>query len=77
MFRPRLFSTALALGGLLLSACAPQDPHRQVSAALADGVLLPAYSAWAEADRQWAASGQAFCAGSQDLPAARQAFLGA
>jgi len=79
MYRLRLLAAlpGLALAGLLLSACAPQDPHTRVSAALAEGVLLPAYSAWAEADRQLAASGQAFCAGSEDLPAARQAFLSA
>jgi len=75
MFRLRLL--AVAFIGLTLGGCGPQDPHSQTSAALAEGVLLPAYSAWAEADRQLATSGQAFCAGTQDLPAARQAFLSA
>ncbi|HBX57525.1 imelysin family protein [Pseudomonas sp. UBA2684] len=70
-------SFTLALLGLALSACTPTDPQQQVSAALADGVLLPAYSTWAEADRQLAGSGQAFCAGTQDLSEARQAFLAA
>ena len=67
----------LALLSLALSACSPSDPQQRVSSALADGVLLPSYSNWAEADRQLAASAQAFCAGEQDLSAARQAFLGA
>lgn len=67
----------LALLGLALVACTPADPQQRVSAALADGVLLPAYSSWAEADRQLAASGQAFCGGTQELSEARQAFLAA
>lgn len=76
MFRPRLISVAVAtLTGLALSACSPKDEQRSVSAVLADSVLLPAYAAWTEADHQLAASGKAFCDGSQDLPAARQAFL--
>lgn len=61
--------------GLALGACSPSDPQKRVSAALADGVLLPAYSAWSEADRQLASSAQAFCADQQDLTEARQAFL--
>ncbi|UTW06845.1 imelysin family protein [Pseudomonas benzenivorans] len=65
----------LALLSLALSACSPSDPQQQVSRALVDGVLLPSYSSWTEADRQLAASAQAFCAGEQDLSAARQAFL--
>ncbi|SDH81374.1 hypothetical protein SAMN05216603_11464 [Pseudomonas benzenivorans] len=67
----------LALLGLALGACTPADPQQRVSAALADGVLLPAYSSWAEADRQLAASGQAFCGGTQELGEARQVFLAA
>lgn len=65
----------LALTGLLLGACAPKEPHQQTSIALTDGVLLPAYSAWAEADRQLAASALSFCAGNEDLQQARQIFL--
>lgn len=65
----------LALLGLALSACTPSDPQQQLSTALTDGVLLPAYSAWVETDRQLAASGQAFCAGEQTLADARQAFV--
>lgn len=67
----------LALLGLALSACTPSDPQQQLSTALTDGVLLPAYSTWVEADRQLAASGQAFCAGEQTLADARQAFVAA
>ncbi|MET1080033.1 MAG: imelysin family protein [Pseudomonas sp.] len=68
---------AVALAALSLLACSPQDPYPRVASGLTDGVLLPAYSAWNEADRQLADSARAFCAGSQDLPAARQAFLSA
>lgn len=73
MFRPSLF--ALALGGLVLGACAPRDSYQQTSVALTSGVLLPAYTAWAEADRQLAASAYAFCANNEDLQQARQIFL--
>ena len=74
MLRPSL---ALALLSLTLSACSPTDPQQQVSRALTDGVLLPLYSAWNEADQQLAASGQAFCAGTQSITDARQAFTSA
>jgi uncharacterized protein len=74
MLRPSL---ALALLSLTLSACSPTDPQQQVSRALTDGVLLPLYSAWNEADQQLAASGQAFCAGTQNITDARQAFTSA
>ena len=67
----------LALLSLTLSACSPSDPQQQVSRALSDGVLLPIYSAWSEADRQLAVSGQAFCTGQQNLADARQAFASA
>lgn len=65
----------IALLGLSLAACSPGDPQTTVSTALAEGVLLPAHSVWKEADTALARSAQAFCAGSEDLPAARQAFL--
>lgn len=65
----------LALTGLLLGACTPKEPNLQTSNALTDGVLLPAYSAWTEADRQLAASALSFCAGNEDLQQARQIFL--
>ncbi|MFC0708154.1 imelysin family protein [Azorhizophilus paspali] len=65
----------LALTGLLLGACTPKEPAQQTSIALSDGVLLPAYSGWAEADRQLAASALSFCAGNEDLQQARQIFL--
>lgn len=68
---------SLALLSLTLTACSPNNPQQQVSRALTDGVLLPLYSAWSEADRQLAASGQAFCAGQQSLTDARQAFASA
>ncbi|SFB25760.1 imelysin family protein [Azotobacter beijerinckii] len=67
----------LVLTGLLLGACTPKEPHLQTSIALSDGVLLPAYGAWTEADRQLAASALAFCAGNEDLQQARQSFLAA
>lgn len=67
-------ATAAALG-LLLSACAPSDPFKETSQALAGDVLLPAYSHWAETNQRMAASSKAFCANSQSLDDARQAFL--
>lgn len=66
-----------SLLGLALLGCGQQDPRAKVSAALADGVLLPAYASWQEADRQLAVNAEAFCAGNADLGTARQAFLGA
>lgn len=66
-----------SLLGLALLGCGQQDPRAKVSAALADGVLLPAYNSWQEADRQLAVNAEAFCAGNADLGTARQAFLGA
>lgn len=73
-----LHKTLIAsLLGLALVGCGQQDPKAKVSAALTEGVILPAYNSWQEADRQLASSAAAFCAGSADLPAARQAFLGA
>ncbi|MDX1297200.1 MAG: imelysin family protein [Pseudomonas sp.] len=64
----------LALLSLTLTACSPADPKQQVSQALTDGVILPIYNAWHEADRQLAASAQAFCSDQQNLTEARQAF---
>ena len=66
-----------SLLGLALLGCGQQDPRAKVSAALADGVLLPAYNSWQEADRQLAVNAEAFCTGNADVTAARQAFLGA
>ena len=74
MFRTPV--TAVLLG-LALSACSPADPQQQTSSALASGVVLPAYQHWAAANQQLAASNQAFCQGSADLTAARQAFSAA
>ena len=51
----RIASGAL-LTALLLSACTPTDPQAETSKALADGVLLPTYTQWSEADRRLAAS---------------------
>lgn len=67
----------LALLSLTLTACSPADPQQQVSRALTDGVVLPIYSAWHEADRQLASSGQAFCTDQQSLAQARQALASA
>ncbi|MFI8480016.1 imelysin family protein [Pseudomonas sp. NPDC078700] len=74
MYRSPLTLTLLSV---LLSACTPSDPQQKVTAALADGVVLPAYSSWAEADQKLSASSQAFCSGKQDLPQAREAFVAA
>ena len=60
---------------LLLGACTPADPQAETSQALADGVLLPAHTRWAEADRRLAASAIAFCAGNQSVDEARAAFV--
>ncbi|UFQ96617.1 imelysin family protein [Pseudomonas wenzhouensis] len=66
-----------SLLGLALLGCGQQNPRTKVSAALTDGVLLPAYASWQETDRQLAVNAEAFCAGNADLGTARQAFLGA
>ncbi|HSC83637.1 MAG TPA: imelysin family protein, partial [Pseudomonas sp.] len=73
MICTRLLASALC--GLALTACSPQDPQQKTSSALVDGVLLPAYSTWNQANQQLAENATAFCAGSQDLTSARQAFL--
>ncbi|NQD79341.1 imelysin [Pseudomonas sp. CrR14] len=65
----------ITLLGLALAACSPTDPQTTVSGALADGVLLPSHTVWKEADVALATSAKAFCAGEEDLPTARQAFL--
>ncbi|MCQ4288603.1 imelysin [Pseudomonas stutzeri] len=67
-----LSATAL---GLMLSACAPSDPFTETSKSLADEVLLPSYTQWAETNRRMAASGIAFCAGNEELDDARKAFV--
>ena len=66
---------AVTLLGLALAACTPQDPQQQASTALAKGVYLPAYSSWDKSNQQLNDSAQSFCAGTQDLGSARQAFL--
>lgn len=50
MFRPTLLFTSLA--AIVLSACTPQDPQAQASAAIAKQVILPTYSRWVDADHQ-------------------------
>ena len=65
----------ITLLGLTLAACSPADPQATTSSALAEGVLLPAHATWKEADVALAGSAKAFCAGQEDLPRARQAFL--
>ncbi|MNZ23474.1 Imelysin [compost metagenome] len=74
MFRPRLLITSLAIA---LGACSPQDPQATTSAALAQQVILPAYSRWVDADRALAASALAYCQGKEDLTKARADFLAA
>ena len=68
---------ALSCFALLLAGCAPSDPQQQVSSALAQQVMLPAYSAWTASNRQLADSATNFCAGSQDITQARQVWLAA
>jgi predicted lipoprotein len=78
MKEPCMSSTRLAVtlfAALGLAACSPQDPYLHTSQALSKGVVMPAYSAWAEADRRLAASALEFCANNQPLNDARQAFL--
>lgn len=79
MLRPALLSLALltALAGCTKSEPPKKEPFAAASAALTDGVLLPAYTRWTDSERQLADSARAFCAGEQDLPQARQAFLAA
>jgi len=81
MLRPALLSLALlaTLAGCSKSEPpkATKEPFAAASAALTDAVLLPAYTRWTDSDRQLADSARAFCAGEQDLAAARQAYLAA
>ncbi|MBA1272311.1 imelysin family protein [Stutzerimonas azotifigens] len=63
------------LAGAVLAGCSQPDPMGQTSAAIADGVLLPAYREWAETDRRLASSAHAYCAGNQSLDEARQAYV--
>jgi predicted lipoprotein len=72
MFRPRLLLTGLAIA---LGACSPQDRQAATSAAIAQQVILPTYSRWAEADQRLASSAIAFCQGRENLAQAREAFL--
>ncbi|WXL24972.1 imelysin family protein [Ectopseudomonas mendocina] len=67
----------LSLIALSLAGCSPSDPHKAISSTLTDGVIIPAYSAWSEADRQLASNAKAFCAGEQTLTQARQTFSSA
>ena len=66
---------AIALLLLGLTACSQPEPQQRTSAALAEGVLLPAYSAWQQSSQQLADSAKAYCGGSQDLGDAQQALL--
>ena len=81
MLRPALLSLAVLAS---LAGCSKSEPPKPkvepfaaASAAATDGVLLPAYTRWTDSDRQLADSARAFCAGEQDLAAARQAYLAA
>ncbi|MNZ19885.1 Imelysin [compost metagenome] len=81
MLRPALVSLALLA---TLAGCSPseppkpkKEPYAAASAALTDGVLLPAYTRWTDSDRQLADSARALCAGEQDLASARQTYLAA
>lgn len=76
MYRIRYIHAAgMAALGLLLGACSPADPFTETSKTLADEVLLPAYTQWAESDRRLAASAIAYCAGNEELATAREAFF--
>src|SRR5690606_2941956 len=76
MNRIRKFpAVGMAALGLLLGACAPDDPFARTSQALTEHVVLPAYTQWAESDRRLAASAIAYCAGNEDLAAARHAYF--
>jgi len=66
-----------ALLGLALAGCEQPPPSTRVSTALAEGVLLPAYRTWQQANQHLAASAADFCAGRLALPATRQAFTSA
>lgn len=66
---------AAALLGLLLAACGTEDPHSRVGKALADGVLLPAHQAWADANAQLEQDAQAFCRAEQHLEQTRAGYL--
>ena len=81
MLRPALLSLALLTA---LAGCSKneppqpkQEPFAAASAALANAVLLPAYTRWTDSDRQLADSARAFCSGEQELAQARQAYLNA
>ena len=68
-------AVGMAALGLFLGACAPDDPFARTSQALTEHVVLPAYTQWAESDRRLAASAIAYCAGNEDLAAARHAYF--
>ncbi|TLX53240.1 imelysin [Stutzerimonas nosocomialis] len=63
------------LAAAALVGCSQPEPMERTSAAVADGVLLPAYREWAETNRRLAASAHAFCAGNETLEEARQAYV--
>ena len=62
---------------LLLCACSKEDPNLTVSQQLADQVLLPAYSQWAEANQTLAKTSAAFCAEQSSLEQTRTQYLAA
>lgn len=78
MLRPALLSLTLlaTLAGCSDDAppAAKTEPFAATSAALTDGVLLPAYTRWTDDNRHLVDSARAFCAGEQDLAAARQTY---
>lgn len=67
---------AAALLSMLLAGCGTEDhPHARISAALADGVLVPAYQHWVEVNTRLEQSAQAFCHGEESLEQARARYL--
>ena len=67
--------TPLLAAALTLTACTQEDPTLSVSHDLAKQVLVPSYSAWADADKALSQSATAFCEGHQSLTDAKDHFL--
>lgn len=69
--------TPFLAAAFTLAACSQQDPTQKVSSALADSLLLPSYSHWAEQDQALSQSAKAFCQGNLSLEHAQQSYLAA
>lgn len=74
--RLTLLAPCLGLAlGLGLTACSAPDAQTRTSQALAQEVFKPAYATWSKDSQHLTGSAQALCAGMEDLPQARQAFI--